>query len=296
MQLPRRTNAQVTGNVAIEILTSTLNRFANVISIPDEKDLGIDLTCELMESNNPTGIPFLVQCKGTEKTNENGRDFFSIPIKVSTINYWLVNRAPVILILVDIERKRFFWVYPYEQIKNRISEIQNNQTVNIKISKENYFIFEEKNIPKEMDRIIKDYDYKEIDMKFKEMEHGVSLEVGDIYDLYKEFKELKEYEKLRLRNVDMQFYKYVYNVRTQFNHFFVTSDIRVWRGTSDQLCFFLFKTTDKGKCYYIADVIIYKDNNQLEHIIELTNKTWLDTSGDVLEVFEPIIRHLNKIY
>ncbi|MGG4409442.1 DUF4365 domain-containing protein [Niallia taxi] len=77
MRLPQRTQALETGNVAVDALSSTLNRFANVIPIPNEKDLGIDLTCELFKSNFLTGVNFFVQCKGTEEA-ENNKKYLSI--------------------------------------------------------------------------------------------------------------------------------------------------------------------------------------------------------------------------
>lgn len=296
MDLPKRSEAAVTGNVAIDALASTLNNFANVISVPVEKDLGIDLICELMESNNPTGMPFYVQCKGTKEANKD-KDFFSIPIKVSTINYWLINKAPVLLILVDNKCHEFYWTYPYDQIKERLKEIQKNKTVNIKISKENCFSFGEEKVPDRIHRIIKQFYPTELSMMFKELKHGVSLQVGDIYELYREFKELKVREKSRLRYVEKKHLQYIIKIRDQFSHFFVTSDIRVWREFNNQLCFFLFKKTDNGNCYYIADVIIlFNTDGSLDHIIELANREWLDTKGDINECFEAIVRHLNKIY
>jgi hypothetical protein len=172
-----------------------LNNFASVISVPVEKDLGIDLVCELMEANNPTGLPFYIQCKGTKKAKKGS--FFSIPIKVSTINYWLINKAPVLLILVDKKHQEFYWTYPYDQIMGRWKEIQKNKTLNIKISRENSFSFGQEEIPDQMDNIIRRFDSTDILMKYKEMIHGVSLQVGNIYELYREFKELKVRERSR---------------------------------------------------------------------------------------------------
>ncbi|RIU92055.1 DUF4365 domain-containing protein [Oceanobacillus picturae] len=295
MNLPKRSEAVRTGNVAVDVLASTLNNFANVISVPVENDLGIDLICELMESNIPTGSTFNIQCKGTKDAKEN-KDFFSIPIKVSTINYWLINKAPTLLILVDIKNHVFYWTYPYYQINERLKEIQRNKTVNIKISREDCFSFGEA-IPEQMGKIVKEFDYTIINMKFKELKHGVSLQVGDIYKLYREFKEQKFKEKFRLSNIEKEFLQYVLNIREQFSHFFVTSDIRIWRDFNNQLCFFLFKKTDNGNCYYIADVIIYfKHDGSLEYIIELTNRAWLNVEGDIYENIEAIVRHLNEIY
>lgn len=296
MDLPKRSNASVTGISAAEALSSTLTNFANVVSVPVENDFGIDFMCELIKSNSPTGIPFYVQCKGTDKTIQD-KTSFSIQIKVSTINYWLINNAPVLLILVDKERQKFYWTYPYNQLKDRLKEIQNQKKVNINVSMENHFSFGEKKIPQLISQIIKDFDHEEILMTFKEIEYGVSLKIGNIYELYREFKELKSKEKLSLRRAKKNHLQYVRKVREQFSHFFITSDIRIWREFSNQLCFFLFKRTKSGNCYYIADVIILFDNvGTVNHIIELTNREWLDTEGDVNERIEDIVRYLNKIY
>lgn len=296
MRLPKRPKAVVIGISAADALSSTLSQFANVLSVPVEKDLGIDLMCELIESNSPTGMPFYVQCKGTDKAIED-KDSFSISIKVSTINYWLISKAPVFLILVDKERQKFYWAYPYEQIKKRLHKIQKKQTVVISIPMENCFSFVDKKISHQMDRIIKQFDSKELLMKSKEIEHGVTLEVEDMYQLYYKFKKLKSIEKSKLRDPKTKHLRYVRKVREQFSHFFITSDIRVWREFNNQLCFFLFKKIDHGNCYYIADVIIlFNPDGSLDHIIQLTNNLWLDTKGDINDSFEPIVRHLNKIY
>ncbi|WP_336745293.1 hypothetical protein [Bacillus cereus] len=63
------------------------------------------------------------------------------------MNYWLISRRPVFLILVDIKRNGFYWVYPYDQIKDRLKEIQNKKKVSISVSNERSVIIENKQIP-----------------------------------------------------------------------------------------------------------------------------------------------------
>ncbi|PEF89796.1 DUF4365 domain-containing protein [Bacillus cereus] len=298
MRLPQIGDSRLTGNVAVDLLSSVLSKEANVIGIPAEKDMGIDLMCELLKSGRPTGMHFHVQCKGTENL-EKDVEFESIKIKVSTLNYWAITRNPVLLVLVDLKRKRFYWSYPYDQIKDKFEKIQNQKTVRIKIFKENSFSITDEKIPSQMKSIIKEFDYKEIMMRVRKIELQ-TIKVGSIHKIYPKLKELKEKEKKVLGNVNGKQLRVVQKIREDFNYFFVTSDIQVWYQSLNQLCFALFKKTESGQCYYIATVVIhFKSEDALEHeehLIELANGHMLDTRGNIYNSFESIVKHLYKIY
>ncbi|MDA2093787.1 DUF4365 domain-containing protein [Bacillus cereus] len=298
MRLPQIGDGRLTGNVAVDLLSSVLSKEANVIGIPAEKDMGIDLMCELLKSGRPTGIHFHVQCKGTENL-EDDFEFESIKIKVSTLNYWAITRIPVLLVLVDIKHKRFYWSYPYDQIKDKFKKIQKQKTVGIKVFKENAFSINDTKIPPLMKSIIKKFDYKEIMMQVKKIDLQ-TIKVGSIYKIHPQLKELKEKEKKVLGNVNGKQLRVVRKIREDFNYFFVTSDIQVWYQSLTQLCFALFKKTESGQCYYIATVVIhFKSEDALEHeehLIELANGAILSTRGNIYSSFESIVKHLYKIY
>ena len=152
-QVPKTTKI---GFTSAELLASVLGMFSIVIPVPTEKDLGIDMRGELLKGPYPIGIHFNVQCKGTEEVDSEF-DKFSMQIKVSTINYWLQQKEPTFLVVVDRTAEVFYWAYPYMQIKDRLEEIQSQEKVNISIFKSSCFNTKLRNLPKEMMDYIRDY-------------------------------------------------------------------------------------------------------------------------------------------
>ncbi|HDR7274089.1 TPA: DUF4365 domain-containing protein [Bacillus paranthracis] len=157
-KLPKLKQANITGITSSELLGSVLSEFSVVVPIPTEKDLGVDMRCELLNEGVPTGLHYNIQCKGTEKL-ESDRTHFSIQIKVSTINYWMQQREPTFLIVVDRKNMMFYWLYPFEVIKDRLEEIQKQETVTINVIKENKFTNNIKSLPATMINVIYEYHY-----------------------------------------------------------------------------------------------------------------------------------------
>lgn len=295
MDLPKMGDTRTVGSIGVDLLSSRLSYNANVISVPAEKDMGIDLMCELLQEGKPTGMHFYVQCKGTEILKEDFKKT-SIEIKVPTLNYWLISRRPVFLILVDIKRERFYWSYPYDQIKDRLKEIQEQKKVHISVSNKQSFINGNKKIPALMEKIIKEFDSDEVMMQIKEMEFG-DFYIGDIFGLHRKIRGFKKQECETLDHVDTAHLCAIQEIREDFNYYFITSEIRVWRSSINQLCFGIFKKTESGKCFYIGNVMIeLEGDGKFNHLIELADGSWLDTQGDIYERFEEIIIYLNKKY
>lgn len=163
--------------------------YANVVNISIESDIGVDLMCELLEERTATGTNFNIQCKGSNRIKRN-----SISIKVPTLNYWLICKAPVFIIWVDIENEKFYWAYPYNQVKDRINELQEQKTVDIKFSKENSFSKRDKELPHEIKQIIENFDSGEISLQVNKINHG-AIEVMNIYELHRMLRKLKKQEK-----------------------------------------------------------------------------------------------------
>lgn len=128
----------------------------NVIETPGLTDLGIDMRVELFNGEFPSGIHFNIQCKGSENIKVDND--ISIQIKVETINYWLQQREPTFLMVVDTTNDEFYWSYPFEQIKN-LEEMQKQKTVTIKINKNNVCSKQLEKLPKEMMQCISEYQY-----------------------------------------------------------------------------------------------------------------------------------------
>jgi hypothetical protein len=99
-KLPKNTEAQQVGQKAAKLFSAVFAKFCNVVSVPQEHDLGIDFICEIMHGGHPTGKHFNVQCKGKEEIKA-GSDVIQVSIKVGTLNYWLLQENPTFLIVID---------------------------------------------------------------------------------------------------------------------------------------------------------------------------------------------------
>jgi len=87
--------------------------------IPREQshDYGIDYRVELFEhrdskdSTEPTGIEFAVQLKGTEVPQISG-SFITFALEVDHLAYYIDDcRTPVFLFIVDILKRKVFWLF-----------------------------------------------------------------------------------------------------------------------------------------------------------------------------------------
>jgi hypothetical protein len=131
-KLPKRTNSQRIGQSAAELLKSVFTKFCIVIPIPQEVDLGIDFICEIMQKDYPTGKLFNIQCKGTEEAEVKGNSI-TFPIAVTTINYWLIQKNPTFLIIVDCQNYIFYWSFPKDFLSSLNKNWQEQKTVSIPV-------------------------------------------------------------------------------------------------------------------------------------------------------------------
>lgn len=137
-KLPKRTNSQKIGVSTAELLSSVFTKFCNVIPVPQERDLGIDFICEVMEGEYPTGKLFNIQCKGKEQTKGES-NLIKVPIKVTTLNYWLLQSNPTFLIVVDDQNSSFYWAFPQEFLSSSTTKWKEQRTVSIPIPIQNCF-------------------------------------------------------------------------------------------------------------------------------------------------------------
>lgn len=137
-KLPKRTKSQKKGISAAALLNSVFTKFCNVIPVPQECDLGIDFICELMQEDHPTGKLFNVQCKGQEEVEIKG-DEIRVQISVTTLNYWLLQKNPTLLIVVDCRDYIFYWSFPKGFLVSLDKNWHEQQTVSIPIPTQNRF-------------------------------------------------------------------------------------------------------------------------------------------------------------
>lgn len=139
-KLPVYSLNKKTGNLAADYLKRVVSNFAIVNVIDESVDLGIDMRAELIEGTMPLGLFFNIQSKGKDEvdsaTEEQG--YFTVPIKISTINYWCQQNDVTILFVVDNVMGKCYWCNPLEQIADKISSIQNQNTVTIKVYLKKY--------------------------------------------------------------------------------------------------------------------------------------------------------------
>ncbi|MBD2115832.1 MAG: DUF4365 domain-containing protein [Microcystis wesenbergii TW10] len=137
-KLPKRTNSQKIGVTAADLLSSFFVEFCNVIPVPQERDLGIDFICEIMQGGHPTGKLFNIQCKGKEEAKLESNSI-TVPIKVATLNYWLLQPNPTFLIVVDCQNSCFYWSFPQDFLRSHNKNWQEQQTVSIPVPIQNQF-------------------------------------------------------------------------------------------------------------------------------------------------------------
>lgn len=149
-KLPTYTINKQTGNIAADILKATLQRFAIINPHEESIDLGIDMRGQIIENGVPKNQFFNIQCKGTASLDiESTKDYFTKQISVTTINYWNQQNDTTFLFLVDIATENCYWCNPIIDLNERISEIQGQETVNIKIPRVNLINKQTTELPKE---------------------------------------------------------------------------------------------------------------------------------------------------
>lgn len=131
-RLPKRTVSQKVGTSAADLFSAAFTDFCNVIPVPQDRDIGIDFMCELFSGDRPTGKWFHVQCKGKEKLNVSGPET-TIQINVTTLNYWNMQPFPVFVVVVDKDKRLFYWTYPKVFLDSLEKDWQNQETVSIKV-------------------------------------------------------------------------------------------------------------------------------------------------------------------
>ena len=123
------------GNLAADYLKRIISNFAVVNIIDESVDLGIDMRAELLKETSPIGLFFNIQSKGKDEVDSETekQGYFTVPIKISTINYWRQQNDVTILFVVDNVMGKCYWCNPLEQIADKISSIQSQDTVTIRV-------------------------------------------------------------------------------------------------------------------------------------------------------------------
>ncbi|MFA9378345.1 MAG: DUF4365 domain-containing protein [Lachnotalea sp.] len=135
MKLPMYSKEKKQGNIAADILKKNLQKIAIVNGHDESIDLGIDMRAQIIKDGEPLPLFFNIQCKGKEiiEEDEIKKDYFSICIKTATINFWRQQNEVTFLFVVDNDTEKCFWVNPLKILESRIDEIQNQDSVSVKV-------------------------------------------------------------------------------------------------------------------------------------------------------------------
>jgi tetratricopeptide (TPR) repeat protein len=126
---PKLPLSQRRGGSAEDEIKGRLKYFS--IPAKPELDIGLDLCCELLDGNKPTGKFFGVQAKGTRKL-----DHLRWSIKRTTLEYWLMQSFPVFLIVYDETDDNCYWTSIVQDLQEIVKRIKpNSKTVSIIIDK-----------------------------------------------------------------------------------------------------------------------------------------------------------------
>jgi hypothetical protein len=129
---PKYTSSQSTGNKGVTFVTQKIEEEFDWIfrGTPQEKDFGIDGYIDIVnEEYFVTGKSIAVQVK-------TGATYFKYPTSNGWefhgdnkhLNYYLNHTAPVVIIIVDLELRKAFWVL-FDP--DKISKSKNGWTINI---------------------------------------------------------------------------------------------------------------------------------------------------------------------
>ena len=102
-RFPKRPGSHVAADDAIQLFLASCPK--EWVVSPIERDYGLDLRIEVSRSGEVTGEEFFVQVKGRQATKSKD---VTVRISQPTINYWLGKLHPVMIVLVDLSR-RLFW-------------------------------------------------------------------------------------------------------------------------------------------------------------------------------------------
>lgn len=135
MKLPTYSKEKKRGNIAADILKKNLQKIAIVNGHDESIDLGIDMRAQIIKDNKPLPLFFNIQCKGKDTIEEYAIDkgYLSVCIKITTINFWRQQNEVTLLFVVDNYTEKCFWVNPLKILKSDIDNIQNQDSISIKI-------------------------------------------------------------------------------------------------------------------------------------------------------------------
>jgi len=89
-------------------------------------DYGVDYEIEVFDDEEPTGIWFTIQLKGTEKLKEDD-NYISFPLRTSMIEYYFSKvPLPIFLFIISVKESKIYWIF----IQRYVNEVLNSENPN----------------------------------------------------------------------------------------------------------------------------------------------------------------------
>ena len=144
-QLPKDTNLASTDRQGMGIVHNTFSstgewEFRQITG----RNVGTDCELELIEHDEYTGFMFTVHAKSTkiieQRRNKRSEDF-SVPIKISTLNYLLNKSGKCLVLLVNVLTSDIYFLHIRQYVENnpdikkKLSTEQ--ETVKVRVPAEN---------------------------------------------------------------------------------------------------------------------------------------------------------------
>ena len=107
-QLPKESDSQQIGHEAVQAFYSNKPRNWRCNPLDGDADVGYDISVQVTENGHFVGM-FHVQVKGSKQSindvnaslSSDG-NFFSVSLKISTLNYFIINNFDIFLVFVDL--------------------------------------------------------------------------------------------------------------------------------------------------------------------------------------------------
>lgn len=209
VKLPTYSQEKKQGNIAADILKKNLQKIAIVNGHDESIDLGIDMRAQIIKDSKPLPLFFNIQCKGKDTIEKYviNKGYLSVCIKITTINFWRQQNEITFLFVVDNDTEKCFWVNPLKILKSKIDNIQNQDSISVKVPLCNIIDNKINTIPMEWIEDILMYMATQQELNVKLLEDTVlGLTENYSLDITTSVLVIKELKK-NADNIDKSFYR-----------------------------------------------------------------------------------------
>lgn len=130
-QLPRESDSQRIGHLAVKAFNTQCPDGWRLTDLSSDSDVGLDFLVQIV-LNGEYKYPFHAQVKGStsDKANKHG-EFFSVELRISTIEYLRGVGGPVMLVFADLSESQdprrcpLYYSWIHEEIPEKLNAVTN---------------------------------------------------------------------------------------------------------------------------------------------------------------------------